>query len=219
MKILTMFAGLLVSGFAAASPAKFHISVSSVAHLKGQSVETGTPVVWTNSSGNDVSLVFDPGAGVTGATVQIPAGATAFTKDLAANTSAEFAFATEGLYRFALIFADGSVKSGELAVTAPLVVTVDVIGVAFAPKVLTIKAGQTVKWVNTTTMAHTVTTDPALAANAANAAVPAGAEVWHSGSIAPGASFARTLTVPGTYKYFCKPHEAMGHVGTVIVEP
>lgn len=218
MKILTILAGLLVSGIAAASPAKFHISVPAVAHLKGLSVETGAPVVWTNTSGSDVSLVFDPGAGITGATVQIPAGATAFTKDVAADTSAEFSFSVEGLYRFALVFADGTVKSGELAVTAPLVVTIDVIGVAFAPKVLTIKAGQTVKWVNTTTMAHTVTTDPALAANAANAAVPAGAEVWHSGNIAPGASFARTLTVKGTYKYFCKPHETMGHVGTVIVE-
>lgn len=218
MKLITIVSMVLFSSIAGASPVKFHIGVSAVAHLKGQSVETGTPVVWTNTSGSDVQLVFDPAAGVTGATVQIPAGAAAFTKDLPADASAELAFATEGLYRFALVFADGTVKSGELAVTAPLVVKVDIVGIAFAPKVLTIKAGQTVKWVNTTTMAHTVTTDATLASNPANAAVPAGAEAWHSGTVAPGASFARMLTVPGTYKYFCKPHEAMGHVGTVIVE-
>jgi plastocyanin len=98
------------------------------------------------------------------------------------------------------------------------VVNVDIVGISFSPQVLTIKAGQTVRWVNTTTFAHTVTTDPALARDPANASVPAGASVWHSGTIAAGESFSIQLTVPGEYKYFCKPHEVMGHVGTIIVE-
>lgn len=98
------------------------------------------------------------------------------------------------------------------------VVTVDIVGISFSPQILTIKAGQTVRWVNTTSFAHTVTTDPALARNPANASVPEGASVWHSGTLAAGESFSIQLTVPGEYKYFCKPHEVMGHVGTIIVE-
>lgn len=98
------------------------------------------------------------------------------------------------------------------------VVTVDIVGISFSPQLLTIKAGQTVRWVNTTSFVHTVTTDPTLARNPANAAVPVGATVWHSGNLAAGESFSIQLTVPGEYKYFCKPHEVMGHVGTIIVE-
>ncbi len=103
-------------------------------------------------------------------------------------------------------------------VPEPEIVTVNIVGIAFSPQLLTIKAGQTVRWVNTTSFAHTVTTDPTLARNPANASVPEGVTPWHSGNIAAGESFSIQLTVPGEYKYFCKPHEVMGHVGTIIVE-
>lgn len=98
------------------------------------------------------------------------------------------------------------------------IVTVNIVGITFSPQLLTIKAGQTVRWVNTTSFAHTVTTDSTLARNPANASVPEGVTPWHSGNIAAGESFSIQLTVPGEYKYFCKPHELMGHVGTIIVE-
>jgi plastocyanin len=51
-----------------------------------------------------------------------------------------------------------------------------------------------------------------------NASDPEGATAWHSGDIAAGESFAIQLIVPGEYRYFCKPHEMMGHVGTIVVE-
>ena len=49
--------------------------------------------------------------------------------------------------------------------------------------------------------------------------LPERAEPFDSGSIDPGASFERRFTVPGTYKYFCKPHEGAKMYGWVRVEP
>ncbi len=43
-------------------------------------------------------------------------------------------------------------------------------------------------------------------------------EGWDSGFIAGGRSFSRRFTEPGTYRYFCIPHEGAGMLGTVIVE-
>ncbi|WP_162622742.1 plastocyanin/azurin family copper-binding protein [Salinisphaera orenii] len=37
--------------------------------------------------------------------------------------------------------------------------------------------------------------------------------------MAPGADYAHRFTEPGTYRYFCIPHEAAGTVGTVVVKP
>jgi plastocyanin len=209
---------ILIAGSSVASPFTYNISITAVNHLRGQSVESATPTVWKNTSGTDVELIFDPASTVTGATIALPAGATPFTRTVAQGESANLVFEKTGLYRFALSFADGTVKAGELAVVRAEIVNVDVIGIAFSPKEVRIKAGQTVRWINTTTQIHTVTTDPALAANPINAAVPTGATPFHSGNIEGGASFSMKLVVPGTYKYFCKPHETMGHVGTVIVE-
>ena len=218
MKVFAFLASMFFVSSVMASPIKFHVDLSTVGPMKGLSVDSETATIWTNKSGSDASLVFDPAAGTVGATVEIPAGATAFVTEFAAGTSKELSFAVTGLYRFAIVFSDGTVKSGELAVTRAEVVTVDIVGIAFSPKIQKIKAGQTVKWVNTTTMVHTVTTDPALAQNPTNAAFPEGATPFHSGNIAPGTAYAMKLTVPGTYKYFCKPHEQMGHLGTIIVE-
>ncbi len=215
---LVVATATMIASSAIATPFTYNVSITAVNHLRGQSVESTTPTVWKNTSGTDVELIFDPSSTVVGATIAIPAGATPFTRSVAQGESAALVFEKTGLYRFALSFADGTVKSGELAVVRPDIVNVDVIGISFSPKELRIKAGQTVRWINTTTQIHTVTTDPALAANPANAAVPTGATPFHSGSIEGGATFSMKLVVPGTYKYFCKPHEAMGHVGTVIVE-
>jgi plastocyanin len=209
---------MMIAGSAVATPFSYNVSITAVGHLRGQSVESATPTLWKNISGTDVELIFDPASTVTGATIALPSGATPFTKAVAQGETVSLSFDKTGLYRFALSFADGTVKAGELAVVKAEIVNVDIIGIAFSPKEVRIKAGQTVRWINTTTQVHTVTTDPALAANPVNAAVPAGALPFHSGNIESGASYTMKLVVPGTYKYFCKPHEAMGHVGTVIVE-
>lgn len=112
---------------------------------------------------------------------------------------------------------DGPTNVNDGQVTA----TVDMTAQArFVPASVTIHVGEAVEWRNTATgLAHTVTLDPAKAANAANVALPSGAQTFDSGSISPGGSYQHTFTVAGTYKYFCVPHETFGMVGTVVVLP
>ena len=87
----------------------------------------------------------------------------------------------------------------------------------FEPAQMTVPVGSTVVWTNRGTIQHTVTDDQSKAANKADAGLPAGAQAWDSGNIDPGKTFERTFTMPGTYKYFCIPHESAGMLGTVIV--
>ena len=88
----------------------------------------------------------------------------------------------------------------------------------YAPATLTIKAGDSVTWRNTDSMAHTVTGDPAKAREGASARLPEGAEPWDSGSIPGGESWSRRFDTPGEYTYFCIPHELAGMVATLKVE-
>ncbi len=87
----------------------------------------------------------------------------------------------------------------------------------FVPATLTVPSGATVTWNNTGSMTHTVTFDASKASNQANASVPEGVQPFDSGDVPGGQSYSYTFTTPGTYKYFCIPHEALGMVGTVIV--
>lgn len=87
----------------------------------------------------------------------------------------------------------------------------------FEPKTITVKTGDTVVWKNVSDMAHSVTDVASLAANSQDAAVPPNGKEFNSDLISPGKDYSHTFTVPGTYKYFCIPHEAVGMVGTVIV--
>lgn len=89
----------------------------------------------------------------------------------------------------------------------------------FEPKVVTIKAGQIVEWNNTSFVVHTVTADPSLAAYPNSALLPVGAKPFDSDRLMPDSVFQHTFTVPGKYRYFCKPHESTGMAGEVIVEP
>jgi plastocyanin len=83
----------------------------------------------------------------------------------------------------------------------------------FDPRAVTVHAGQAVEWRNVSRFMHTVTDDPRLG----NAALPPGAEPFASGDVRPGGTYLRVLTVPGTYRYFCTPHEGVGMTGTITV--
>jgi plastocyanin len=87
----------------------------------------------------------------------------------------------------------------------------------FDPATLTVPRGTTVTWRNTSQVPHTVTDDPSKAASASDAQLPSGAQPWDSGNLNPGQTFTHTFDTPGTYKYFCQPHEAGGMVGTITV--
>ena len=87
----------------------------------------------------------------------------------------------------------------------------------YEPAAVTISAGQAVRWRNTSALIHTVTADPSKAMQAANVRLPAGADAFDSGDIAPGESFTWTFTEPGEYRYVCIPHEGVAMVGTIMV--
>jgi plastocyanin len=91
-------------------------------------------------------------------------------------------------------------------------------GRTFVPAEVTITAGQGVVWINGSNLVHTVTADPSWAQNAKNVQLPPGAQPFNSGGIAPGGTFRHVFEEPGTYRYFCIPHEDEGMVGTVIVK-
>lgn len=88
---------------------------------------------------------------------------------------------------------------------------------SFSPQTLRIKTGDTVEWRNTSFMTHTVTDDPQK--NPSLATVPPGAIAFDSGRIPSGQVFRQKFTTPGTYRYYCIPHDDLGMTGTIVVEP
>lgn len=99
-------------------------------------------------------------------------------------------------------------------------VTVDMTNtLEFAPDTVRVESGATVRWVNGSMIVHTVTADPDQATKDESVRLPEGASTFDSGDLDPDASFEHTFTVPGTYRYFCIPHEGTRMYGTVIVDP
>lgn len=90
---------------------------------------------------------------------------------------------------------------------------------SFSPDRVTVRVGDIVEWRNRSLFTHTVTADPAKAADPAHVALPPGATAFESGPVPAGQIFRHRFTVPGTYKYVCLPHEGFGMRGTIVVEP
>jgi plastocyanin len=88
---------------------------------------------------------------------------------------------------------------------------------SFEPHTVVVRSGQVVEWRNKSTFTHSVTDAPAK--NQKLSGLPAGAEPFDSGSIPSGEIYRRTFTTPGTYRYYCDPHESFGMLGVVVVEP
>lgn len=88
----------------------------------------------------------------------------------------------------------------------------------FLPDTIRVRAGQAVRWENTSVLIHTVTADPALAWDPANVSLPPGAAPFDSGDMLPEGDYTHVFRVPGVYRYVCLPHERAGMVGVVIVE-
>lgn len=98
-------------------------------------------------------------------------------------------------------------------------------GNRFDPGTVTVRAGETLRFVNDSSQAHTVT--------AYEDSLPDGLRYFSSGGfdaeqnarddvgralIDPGESFEVTFSVPGRVRYFCIPHETQKMVGTIVVE-
>ncbi len=92
-------------------------------------------------------------------------------------------------------------------------VEVEMRGIAFTPKSVTIHVGETVRWTNRDPVSHTVTSgDPD---------VEGFGDLFNSDTLRPGDRFTHTFDEAGDFEYFCIPHQ---HVATmrhaeVIVEP
>jgi len=87
----------------------------------------------------------------------------------------------------------------------------------FNPDTVVIQTGETVQWKNTSLLVHTVTGDPSQETMEISATLPEGARPFDSGNLDPNETYEHTFTVPGTYGYFCIPHEAAMR-GIVIVK-
>ena len=100
-----------------------------------------------------------------------------------------------------------------------------VAGQVFDPEEITVSAGETISFKNSSSEAHTVT--------AYADGVPNGADYFSSGGlpseeaardelsaalVAAGDTYEVTLQKPGTYRYFCIPHEGSGMKGSIVVE-
>src|SRR5712692_537530 len=72
----------------------------------------------------------------------------------------------------------------------------------FSPKVLTVNVGATVTWKNTTSVAHTVTSDDGTSFN--------------SGIVPAGGTFTFTFTKAGSFAYHCDIHPYMK--ATIVVK-
>jgi len=95
---------------------------------------------------------------------------------------------------------DGTVRNGQGAAVR----VIDVQGVKFAPAEVTVTAGTTVRWVNPTSQVHTVTPD--------------GHTRFAEAGLAGGQQFEHTFTNPGTYHYYCAPHQVAGMTGVIRVQ-
>lgn len=116
-----------------------------------------------------------------------------------------------------LLLVGGPLGTAEAAAQSPIVVEM-ANSLRFSPQEVRIEQGQSVRWVNTSQIAHTVTTDAGEALDASNVRLPDGAQAFNSGVLDPGETYTYTFNQPGTYQYVCVVHEGVKMTGRVVVE-
>ncbi len=85
----------------------------------------------------------------------------------------------------------------------------------FVPSTLTIKQGDSVKWVVTSNKAHEVASGTVIEGEDGMEGVPDG--LWETGKMASG-SFTYTFNSTGTFPYYCDAHLDQGMIGEITVE-
>jgi plastocyanin len=87
----------------------------------------------------------------------------------------------------------------------------------FDPVGLWISPGQTVRWTNRDPGdSHTATAyHPDIKGRPRRS--PKDAKPWDSDFLLPDESYSVTLSQPGVYDYYCRPHEHAGMVGRIVV--
>ena len=98
---------------------------------------------------------------------------------------------------------------------------------AFHPGTYEASVGDTVVWKNTSGADHTVTAyedlipaDAEYFATGGYESQSAAYDAWETdrgGRLGTRRTFEHTFEVPGTYEYFCIPHEGAGMIGKIVV--
>ncbi|XP_066375888.1 plastocyanin, chloroplastic-like [Miscanthus floridulus] len=83
----------------------------------------------------------------------------------------------------------------------------------FEPSEFTVKAGDTITFKNNAGYPHNVVFDEDEVPSGVDATKISQEEYLN----APGETYSVTLTVPGTYAFYCEPHQGAGMVGKVTV--
>lgn len=79
---------------------------------------------------------------------------------------------------------------------------------SYTPRTVTVKPGDTVKWINRVENQHTTTSGKDGVADG----------IWASKRLDKGESFTYTFEKPGVYPYFCTPHSLFKMAGEVEVK-
>jgi plastocyanin len=90
---------------------------------------------------------------------------------------------------------------------------------AFEPNKLTVKPGDTIKWVNNKVPPHNVVFDPVK--NPAKSADLAKSLSHKQLLMSPGQEYETTIPsdiAPGDYTFYCEPHRGAGMVGKLTVQ-
>ncbi|MGH2698263.1 MAG: plastocyanin/azurin family copper-binding protein [Actinomycetota bacterium] len=98
-------------------------------------------------------------------------------------------------------------------------------GQRFEPVMLTIPAGETVSFVSESVDAHSVTAyedgipeDASYFASGGFESEGEARDDLAGGLLSSGQSLEVKFEVPGTYRYFCIPHEDLSMTGRIVVE-
>ena len=83
----------------------------------------------------------------------------------------------------------------------------------FEPSEFTVKAGDTITFKNNAGYPHNVVFDEDEVPSGVDATKISQEEYLN----APGETYSVTLTVPGTYGFYCEPHQGAGMVGKITV--
>lgn len=94
-----------------------------------------------------------------------------------------------------------ALAQGEAVAVAETPVAVQIVNFAYAPEVLTVAVGTSVRWTNDDTAQHDVVADN---------------RSFGSLLLSKGQSYQTTFDQPGRFGYFCSLHPGMS--GTVVVE-
>jgi plastocyanin len=85
------------------------------------------------------------------------------------------------------------------------------------PAKVSIRAGQTIAWVNSSSRMQEIIANPARETQVSGETIPAGAEPFDSGFVRPDHSFEHQFSVPGVYHYVCKVNNSALAMGEIVV--